>query len=35
MEYLEGGELCDYLKEKGRLSETDSREIFMQVISAI
>ncbi len=35
MEYLEGGELLDYLKEVQRLSETLAREIFHQIISAI
>lgn len=35
MEYLEGGELEGYLKNKGRLDEDEAREIFNQVISAI
>lgn len=35
MEYLEGGELLNYLQKSAKLEETDAREIFKQIISAI
>ena len=35
MEYLEGGELYDYLKAKERLSEEEARIIFLQMAEAI
>lgn len=35
MEYLEGGELLEYLKEEKKLSEIVARNIFQQIISAI
>ncbi len=28
MEYLEGGELLEYMEKKGRLSEFEAREFF-------
>lgn len=35
MEYLEGGELLDYVTQKGRLSEFEAREFFQQIVDAI
>lgn len=35
MEYVEGGELFDYIVSKGRLSEDESRKFFQQIISGI
>ena len=35
MEYLEGGELLNYVTEKKKLEEDETREIFKQIISAI
>lgn len=35
MEYLEGGELREYLDNKGRLSLQDSLALFKQIVSAI
>ena len=35
MEYAEGGELFNYIIEKGNLSEKESRNIFQQIIDAI
>ena len=35
MEYLEGGELGEYLKKKGRLEEQEACEIFKQLVSAV
>lgn len=35
MEYMEGGELFDVVKEKRRLSEEEARDYFKQIISAI
>ena len=35
MEYLEGGELGDYLKAKGSLSEDETRELFRQLVDAV
>ena len=35
MEYAEGGELFNYIIEKGSLSENESRNIFQQIIDAV
>ncbi|XP_037364186.1 serine/threonine-protein kinase MARK2-like [Talpa occidentalis] len=35
MEYVEGGDLLDYLNEWGRLTENEARQIFRQIISAL
>lgn len=35
MEYLEGGELGAYVKEKGGLSEEEAKHFFKQLLSAI
>lgn len=35
MEYLEGGELLQFLEENTKLDESQAREIFKQIISAI
>ena len=35
MEYAEGGELFNYIIEKGNLSEEESRDIFHQIIDGI
>ena len=35
MEFLEGGELLEYLSEKGRLDEEEARFFFIQIIEAI
>lgn len=35
MEYLEGGELAAYVKDKGYLSEAETRTLFKQLISAM
>ena len=35
MEYAEGGELFNYIIEKGCLTEDESRYIFHQIIDAI
>ena len=35
MEYAEGGELFNYIIEKGCLSEEESRNIFQQIIDAV
>lgn len=35
MEYLEGGELYEYIEENGKLSEEKTLHIFKQLISAI
>ena len=35
MEYLEGGELGEYVKEKGFLDENEAKYFFKQLISAI
>jgi 5'-AMP-activated protein kinase catalytic alpha subunit len=32
MEYVSGGELFDFLVEKGRLAESDARRFFQQII---
>ena len=34
MEYLEGGELLDYVAQKGRVPEEETRVIFIQIIEA-
>lgn len=35
MEYLQGGDLVDYLQEKGKLSEEEAKVIFKQIADAI
>ena len=35
MEYLEGGELLEIIKEKGRLSEILAKNYFKQLVEAI
>lgn len=35
IEYCSGGELFDHIVEKNRLSETDSRKFFRQIVSAV
>lgn len=35
MEFLEGGELLEYVLEKGRLDESEARVFFKQIIDAI
>jgi serine/threonine protein kinase len=35
MEYVEGGELFDYIVEKKRLPEKEARKIFRQLVSAL
>jgi hypothetical protein len=35
MECLDGGNLCSYVKAKRRLSEEESRKIFVQILQAI
>ena len=35
MEYLEGGELKEYLNSKGRLDEEEAQNIFSQIVDAI
>jgi len=35
MEYASGGELYDYLNERKRISETEARGIFRQIVSAV
>ena len=35
LEYLEGGTLLDYVKNKQRLSEEEAREFFSQIVDAI
>ncbi|KAK6590330.1 hypothetical protein RS030_162538 [Cryptosporidium xiaoi] len=35
MEYVKGGELFDYILQKGRLSEDESRRLFQQLISGM
>lgn len=35
MEYLEGGELLGRVEEKGKLSETEAREYFKQIVDAM
>ncbi|XP_069853320.1 sperm motility kinase Y-like [Dipodomys merriami] len=35
MEYLEGGDLVDYLQEAGRMEEEEARPLFKQILSAV
>ena len=35
MEYCEGGELLDLIKKRGRLYESEAREIFKQLAAGI
>eukprot|EP00741_Cyanophora_paradoxa_P023685 tig00021612_g22879.t1 len=35
MEYVSGGELFDYIVQKGRLSEDEARRFFQQIISGV
>lgn len=35
MEYVEGGDLFDYITGPGHLSEIESRRLFQQIISAV
>ncbi|KAJ1977246.1 hypothetical protein H4R35_002382 [Dimargaris xerosporica] len=35
MEYAPGGELLSYIRQNGRLKETEARQLFRQIISAI
>ncbi|CAL4077167.1 unnamed protein product, partial [Meganyctiphanes norvegica] len=35
MEYASGGELFDYIKEKGKLKEGEARRFFQQIISGV
>ncbi|RHN50091.1 putative protein kinase CAMK-AMPK family [Medicago truncatula] len=35
MEYMESGELFDYIVEKGRLHEDEARKFFQQIISGV
>ena len=35
MEYLEGGELKEYLTKKGRLNEEEAQWFFRQIVDAI
>lgn len=35
MEYVEGGELYDYIVQKGRVVESEARYIFQQIVCAI
>ncbi|XP_074590230.1 SNF1-related protein kinase catalytic subunit alpha KIN10-like [Curcuma longa] len=35
MEYVESGELFDYIVEKGRLQEAEAHHIFLQIISGV
>lgn len=35
MEFLQGGDLVQYLEEKGKLSEDEARVIFKQIAEAI
>lgn len=35
MEYVDGGELFEYIVQRGRLSETEARKFFQQIISGI
>ncbi|BFZ08360.1 hypothetical protein BsWGS_11399 [Bradybaena similaris] len=35
LDYAQGGELYDYLNKMGRLSESEARRIFRQIVSAI
>lgn len=35
MEYLEGGELREYVKKKGKLDEEEAQHFFKQIVAAI
>eukprot|EP01016_Furgasonia_blochmanni_P053259 TRINITY_DN857_c0_g1_i1.p1 TRINITY_DN857_c0_g1~~TRINITY_DN857_c0_g1_i1.p1 ORF type:complete len:491 (+),score=135.95 TRINITY_DN857_c0_g1_i1:185-1657(+) len=35
MEYLQGGELSNYVKQRGKLTEAEARDIFRQLTAAI
>ena len=35
LEHVSGGELFDYLGRKGRLSESEARRFFRQIVSAV
>jgi 5'-AMP-activated protein kinase catalytic alpha subunit len=35
MEYVSGGELFDYIVQKGRLTETEARHFFQQIIAGV
>jgi 5'-AMP-activated protein kinase catalytic alpha subunit len=35
MEYVAGGELFDHIVKKGKLSETEARKFFQQIISGV
>eukprot|EP00049_Salpingoeca_infusionum_P001128 m.45464 g.45464 ORF g.45464 m.45464 type:complete len:510 (-) comp10880_c1_seq3:465-1994(-) len=35
MEYVSGGELFDYIQQKGRLTEPEGRKFFQQIISGV
>jgi len=35
MEYVKGGELFDYIVEKGRLVEDEARQFFQQIVSGV
>lgn len=35
MEYCSGGELFDHIVEKNRLTESESRMFFRQIVSAV
>ena len=35
MEFLEGGELCEYVREKGNLEEGDAKHFFKQIAEAV
>jgi serine/threonine protein kinase len=35
LEYVEGGELFDYLIKRGRLPEKEAREVFIQIVTAV
>lgn len=35
MEYLQGGELLEHLQAKGKLTEEEARNIFIQILNAI
>lgn len=35
MEYVSGGELFDYIVQKGRLSEAEARRFFQQILAGV